>query len=131
MLLQFTEKCRFYIFPPKKFNNINYRVLNLRDYKKPLNSAKLAKMSPCRFYRLQNDFSIVMKVRSWTYHLFSTLFPALDETQCDQIWRNFTTLAKRLQVLGKIFMVDFLFRKMLILLWQIFDIIGLNFHGCK
>ena len=47
--------------------------------------------------------------------------------ECDQIWRNFTTLAKKLQVFGKFLTVYFLCGKMLCLLWQICAIIGLIF----
>ena len=49
------------------------------------------------------------------------------ERECDQIWRNFATLAKLYKSLAY-----FLFGKMLNLLWQICDIIGLIFivaHG--
>ena len=44
------------------------------------------------------------------------------ERECDQIWRNFATLAKLYKSLAY-----FLFGKMLNLLWQICDIIGLIF----
>ena len=47
--------------------------------------------------------------------------------QSDQIWRNFTTLAKSVQIFGKFLMICLLFGKMLIILWQIDDIIGLIF----
>ena len=50
-----------------------------------------------------------------------------DNTQSDQIWQNFTTLTKSFQVLGKIMTVYFLFGKMLCLLWQICNIVGLIF----
>ena len=47
--------------------------------------------------------------------------------QRDQIWRNFATLAKKLQIFGKFLIVHFLFGKLLSILWQICDIMGLVF----
>ena len=45
--------------------------------------------------------------------------------QCDQIQRNFATLAKRIGFFDKILTAYFLFGKMLSLLWQIWYIFGL------
>ena len=47
--------------------------------------------------------------------------------QCDQILRNFATLAKVQHVVCKYLTVYFLFGKTISLLWQICDIIGLIF----
>ena len=44
-------------------------------------------------------------------------------SQCDQIWQNFATLAKVNKLLA-IFSDNFLFGKMLSILWHICDIIG-------
>ena len=45
--------------------------------------------------------------------------------RCDQIWRCFVTLA--IQVFDKFLTVSFSFGKMLSLLWNFFDILGLIF----
>ena len=49
------------------------------------------------------------------------------DEQCDQIWRNFATLAKVYKSLAIFLTVYFLFGKILSLLWQNCDIIGLFF----
>ena len=46
--------------------------------------------------------------------------------QCDQIWRNFAT-GKILQVFGSFLTVYLLFGKILSIIWQICEIIGLIF----
>ena len=45
--------------------------------------------------------------------------------QCDQIWQNFTPLSKSLQAYSKFLTVYLLFGKILSLLWQVYDILGL------
>ena len=50
-------------------------------------------------------------------------FP-FDKNQCDQIWRNFATLAKVYKSLANFLIVYFVFLNKF---WQICDIIGLIF----
>ena len=51
--------------------------------------------------------------------------------QCDQIWQNLRHFGKNFKVFGNILMVNFLFVKMLKLLWQICFITGLIFVVAK
>ena len=44
----------------------------------------------------------------------------LDQTQCDQIWRNFTTLAKKLKSFGQFLKLYLVLSKMFCLLWAHF-----------
>ena len=61
------------------------------------------------------------------YKLRETIPTIVVKEQCDQICRNFATLAKVYKSLEFFWTVSFLFGKMLSLLWQICDIIGLIF----
>ena len=51
--------------------------------------------------------------------------------QCDQIWRNFVNLVKLYESFGKFLTVHFLSGKMLSLLWQICEIIGLEWPNIE
>ena len=75
------------------------------------------------FISVETCESFFIFLSSW---VISLNFPRLPFKQCDQIWRNFAPCQK-FTSLWQFLTVYFLFAKILSLLWQICDIIGLIF----
>ena len=87
-------------------------------------------MSVTTYERILQLSSEIFCLKVWKVKICSNLtsLSSIYLFQCDQIWRNFATLAKFYTSLGNFMKVHLVFGKIVNLLWQLFVLLGI--HSC-